>query len=86
MIHENDLFGHFITGQIFLAKSAQIINRGRFFRLQHHPGLHSFAAVGIGDPRQATKAKGEEYFRAVTDKLARLMMELAAVDPDKLYT
>jgi creatinine amidohydrolase len=41
--------------------------------------------TGIGDPRKATKEKGETYFRAVTEKLARLMLELAQVDPDQLY-
>jgi len=41
--------------------------------------------TGIGDPRKATKQKGEQYFRAVTKKLARLMIELAAADSDRLY-
>jgi len=43
------------------------------------------ADTGIGDPRKATKQKGEEYFRAVTEKLARLMIEMAGADPDKFY-
>ena len=41
--------------------------------------------TGIGDPRKATKAKGERYFREVTEKLAQLMAQLAEVDPDQLY-
>ena len=43
------------------------------------------ADTGIGDPRKATKSKGEGYFREVTEKLARLMAQLAEVDPDQLY-
>ena len=42
--------------------------------------------TGIGDPRKATKKKGEIYFKAVTEKLAKLMIELAEADPDRLYT
>lgn len=43
------------------------------------------ADTGIGDPRKATLQKGEQYFKAVTEKLAQLMIELAAADPDQLY-
>lgn len=41
--------------------------------------------TGIGDPRKATVEKGEKYFKAVTEKLAQLMVELSAADPDQLY-
>ncbi len=41
--------------------------------------------TGIGDPRRASREKGEKYFRAVTHKLADLMAGLAATDPDELY-
>ncbi len=41
--------------------------------------------TGIGDPRGATAAKGAEYFKAVTTKIADFLVELAATDPDDLY-
>jgi creatinine amidohydrolase len=43
------------------------------------------ADTGIGDPRKATREKGERYFRAVTLKMADLMTGLAATDPEELY-
>lgn len=41
--------------------------------------------TGIGDPSKATKEKGEEYFKAVTEKLAELMFEIAKADINDLY-
>jgi creatinine amidohydrolase len=41
--------------------------------------------TGIGNPKKASKEKGEKYFKAVTEKLARLYIELASADPDNLY-
>jgi creatinine amidohydrolase len=41
--------------------------------------------TGIGDPRKATREKGEQYFRMVTRKLADLMTGLAATGPSDLY-
>lgn len=41
--------------------------------------------TGIGDPRKATREKGATYFKEVTEKLARLMVELAQVDPENMY-
>ena len=41
--------------------------------------------TGIGDPRKATKEKGERYFKAVTEKLASLMIGLATTDQGDLY-
>jgi len=41
--------------------------------------------TGIGDPRKATKEKGECYFRAVTQELAELMVGLATTGLDDLY-
>jgi len=41
--------------------------------------------TGIGDPRKATKEKGERYFRAVTEKMSALMIGLAKTDRAKLY-
>lgn len=41
--------------------------------------------TGIGDPRAATAAKGEKYFRDVTRKIAQLMQEIASADTEDLY-
>jgi creatinine amidohydrolase len=41
--------------------------------------------TGIGDPRKATKEKGERYFKAVTEKLASLMLGLATTELEDLY-
>lgn len=41
--------------------------------------------TGIGDPRAATAEKGERYFRAVTEKLGRVLTELAALDVKEMY-
>ena len=41
--------------------------------------------TGIGNPRKASREKGEKYFKAVTEKLAMLYVEIASADPDNLY-
>jgi creatinine amidohydrolase len=41
--------------------------------------------TGVGDPRNATAAKGEAFLRAVTERLAGFLVELAAADPHALY-
>jgi len=41
--------------------------------------------TGIGDPRKASREKGEKYFRAVTEKISQLMIDLAFCDPEDLY-
>lgn len=41
--------------------------------------------TGIGNPKKATKEKGEKYFRAVTEKIAQLFIELSQADKDDLY-
>jgi creatinine amidohydrolase len=41
--------------------------------------------TGIGDPRKATREKGEQYFLAVTRKLADLMTGLATTNLSELY-
>jgi creatinine amidohydrolase len=41
--------------------------------------------TGVGDPRQATPAKGERFFDAVAERIAGLLVDLAAVDPGSLY-
>ena len=41
--------------------------------------------TGVGNPKAATAQKGEAYFTAVTEKLAKLMVEIANVDMANLY-
>ncbi len=41
--------------------------------------------TGIGNPKFATKEKGERYFKAITEKMATLFVDLAEVDVDKMY-
>lgn len=43
------------------------------------------ADTGVGNPKKATKEKGETYFNEVTEKVGSLMVELATVDTDRLY-
>jgi creatinine amidohydrolase len=42
--------------------------------------------TGVGDPRKATKEKGELFFREVGAKLTKLFMELAGCQSDNMYT
>lgn len=41
--------------------------------------------TGVGDPKAASAPKGERYFRAVTQKLASFLKELAHADTNDLY-
>lgn len=41
--------------------------------------------TGIGNPKKASAEKGEKYFQAVTQKMARFMIELARADKNNLY-
>ena len=41
--------------------------------------------TGVGDPRLASKEKGERFFKDVTEKMAAFMMDLAQADLDDLY-
>lgn len=41
--------------------------------------------TGVGDPRKASAEKGARYFEAVTQRIGRFLVELAASDPDDLY-
>lgn len=41
--------------------------------------------TGIGNPKKATREKGEKYFTAVTRKMAELMTGLAGTDPEDMY-
>ncbi|MGE0770662.1 MAG: creatininase family protein [Cyclobacteriaceae bacterium] len=41
--------------------------------------------TGVGDPRKASAGKGEKYFKAVTEKVARLMIEVATANSKDFY-
>lgn len=41
--------------------------------------------TGVGNPKAASREKGEKYFEAVTEKMASLLIELAESDIDNLY-
>ena len=43
------------------------------------------ADTGVGNPYRSTKEKGERYFKAVTEKIGSMFVELAACDPANLY-
>jgi len=43
------------------------------------------ADTGIGDPRGATRQKGERYTAAVVERLSRFFVDLASADPQDLY-
>ena len=41
--------------------------------------------TGIGNPKSATREKGENYFKAITEKIADVFVELSASDVRNLY-
>ena len=41
--------------------------------------------TGIGNPKQATRKKGEKYFKSVTEAIAKTFVELAKTDVNHLY-
>lgn len=41
--------------------------------------------TGVGDPRKATKEKGEKYFKAVTQKVAHFIEHVAKANPENFY-
>ncbi|MCK5134973.1 MAG: creatininase family protein [Bacteroidales bacterium] len=41
--------------------------------------------TGIGNPKKATREKGEKYFKEVTSKLANLMIGLITTDLEDIY-
>ena len=41
--------------------------------------------TGIGNPKNATREKGEKYFEAVTNKLSQLFIDIAKADLNDLY-
>jgi creatinine amidohydrolase len=42
--------------------------------------------TGVGDPSAATAAKGETFFKAVTERIGGFLAELAKADTHDLYT
>lgn len=43
------------------------------------------ADTGVGNPKFATKEKGEKYFKAVTEKMGQLFLDIAQADVEDLY-
>jgi creatinine amidohydrolase len=43
------------------------------------------ADTGVGDPRQASKEKGERFFTDVTEKVSELLIALAKIDKNDMY-
>jgi creatinine amidohydrolase len=41
--------------------------------------------TGVGDPRKATKEKGEKFFKAVTEKVALFFEEVAKTKKEDFY-
>jgi creatinine amidohydrolase len=39
----------------------------------------------VGDPRKASKEKGEKFFKAVTEKIAVFFEEVAKAKPGEFY-
>lgn len=44
------------------------------------------ADTGVGNPKLATAEKGEKYFKALTQKVAKLFSEIAGADVNRLYS
>lgn len=42
-------------------------------------------STGVGDPRQASREKGERFFKAVTRKIASFIEEVAHTKPEDFY-
>jgi creatinine amidohydrolase len=43
------------------------------------------ASTGVGDPRKATREKGEQYFKALTEKVAQFFVEVAKTKSEDFY-
>jgi creatinine amidohydrolase len=41
--------------------------------------------TGVGDPSLANPVKGEKYFKAVTEKISELIIEMSAADLNNIY-
>ena len=44
------------------------------------------ADTGIGNPKLATAEKGEKYFKAITEKVAKLFIEISKSDVNRLFS
>jgi creatinine amidohydrolase len=44
------------------------------------------ADTGIGNPKLATAEKGEKYFKAITEKVAKLFIEISKADVNRLFS
>ena len=44
------------------------------------------ADTGIGNPKAATREKGEKFFKAITEEVAKALVELANTDKNNLYS
>ena len=42
-------------------------------------------STGVGDPRKASREKGERFFKALTEKVAHLMEEIAKTKREDFY-
>ncbi len=42
-------------------------------------------STGVGDPRKASREKGEQYFKAVTEKVAHFISSVAKTKPEDFY-
>lgn len=43
------------------------------------------ADTGIGDPRQANAEKGEKYFKDISEKIGKVLIEICQMDPKNMY-
>ncbi|MEM7382399.1 MAG: creatininase family protein [Bacteroidota bacterium] len=41
--------------------------------------------TGVGNPEFSSREKGEQFFKAVTEKMGKFFLELSKADPDDLY-
>lgn len=48
--------------------------------------IHATDDTGVGNPAAATPAKGERFLKAVTARIASLLVELQHADPGNLHT
>jgi creatinine amidohydrolase len=42
--------------------------------------------TGIGDPRLATRDKGEHFFKDVTEKIGNILVEICETNIENIYT
>ncbi|MEZ5071631.1 MAG: creatininase family protein [Bacteroidales bacterium] len=67
------------------AKSFRVSELNESWAWTERKWTKTTADTGIGDPRKASREKGEAYFRAVVQKLSGLMTGLAATSVDEMY-